>query len=113
MHNAVEQGKAAAASLVGRKRPFTATPWFWSDQCDVKLQIAGSSGGHDRFEIRGDRDTLHFSIFYFRGEALIAVDSLNRPQDHMIARRLLDRGLSVTFAQASDDAFPLASLHQA
>jgi 3-phenylpropionate/trans-cinnamate dioxygenase ferredoxin reductase subunit len=107
---AVEQGKAAAASLVGRERPFTASPWFWSDQYDIKLQMAGQSGGHDHVEVRGDRADFRFSAFYFRGETLIGVDSLNRAQDHMIARRLIDRGRSPTVAQVRDDAFPLQSL---
>lgn len=107
---AVEQGKAAAASLVGRQRPFTAAPWFWSDQYDIKLQMAGQSGGHDHVELRGDRADFRFSAFYFRGDTLIGVDSLNRAQDHMIARRLLDRGHSPTFAQVRDDKFPLQSL---
>lgn len=110
VQNAVELGKAAAASLVGREKPFTAAPWFWSDQYDVKLQMAGTSAGHDHIEIRGDRAARKFSAFYFRGERMIGVDSLNRPSDHMAARRLLDRGRSPTFAQTRDDAFALASL---
>ncbi len=107
---AVEQGKAAAASLMGREKPFTAAPWFWSDQYEIKLQMAGQSAGHDHVELRGDRADFRFSAFYFRGETLIGVDSLNRAQDHMIARRLLDRRHSPTFAQVRDDKFPLQSL---
>jgi 3-phenylpropionate/trans-cinnamate dioxygenase ferredoxin reductase component len=107
---AVEQGKAAAASLMGREKPFTAAPWFWSDQYEIKLQMAGQSAGHDHVELRGDRAEFRFSAFYFKGETLIGVDSLNRAADHMIARRLLDRGRSPTFAQVRDEAFPLQSL---
>ena len=110
VQNAVELGKAAAAALLGRERPFTAAPWFWSDQYDVKLQMTGLSGEHDHVEIRGDRAAFRFSAFYFKGETLVAVDSLNRPHDHMAARRLLDRGRSPSFAQARDEAFALASL---
>jgi 3-phenylpropionate/trans-cinnamate dioxygenase ferredoxin reductase subunit len=110
VQNAIEQGKSAAAALVGRTRPFTAAPWFWSDQYDVRLQMAGLSAGHDKVVVRGDRAGRRFSVFYFRGETLIAVDTVNRAPDHIAARKLLDAGRSPTFAQAGDDGFALASL---
>lgn len=94
VQNATEQGKAAAAALLGRERPFTAAPWFWSDQYDVKLQIAGLSAGHDRSEVHGDMDgntaPACFSVFYYRDDRLIAVDSINQPAEHMAARRRLE-----------------------
>jgi 3-phenylpropionate/trans-cinnamate dioxygenase ferredoxin reductase subunit len=110
VHNAIEQGKSAAAALLGRERPFTATPWFWSDQYDVKLQMVGLSHGYDQIITRGDLDKPAFSAFYYRAERLIAVDSLSRIGDHMLARKLLDNGLSPLPAQAADPAFELASL---
>jgi 3-phenylpropionate/trans-cinnamate dioxygenase ferredoxin reductase subunit len=110
VQNAIEQGKSAAAALLGRARPFTAAPWFWSDQFDVRLQMAGLSAGHDRIVVRGATAARRFSVFYFRGETLIAVDSVNRAPDHIAARRLLDAGKSPTFAQAQDEAFALAGL---
>ena len=110
VQNAIEQGKSAAAALLGKPRPFTAAPWFWSDQYDVRLQMAGLSAGHDKIVVRGDRAAQRFSVFYFQGERLIAVDSVNRAPDHGAARRLLDRGRSLTFAQAADETFALMSL---
>jgi 3-phenylpropionate/trans-cinnamate dioxygenase ferredoxin reductase component len=110
VHNAIEQGKSAAMALLGRERPFTATPWFWSDQYDVKLQMVGLSHGYDQVVTRGDVDKPAFSAFYYRGGRLIAVDSLSRIGDHMVSRKLLDNGLSPLPAQASDAAFELASL---
>ena len=110
VQNAIEQGKSAAAALAGKARPFTAAPWFWSDQYDVRLQMAGLSAGHDNIVVRGDRAARRFSVFYFRGETLIAVDTVNRAPDHMAARKLLDAGRSPSIAQAGDDGFPLASL---
>ena len=110
VQNAIEQGKSAAAALVGRARPFTAAPWFWSDQFDVRLQMAGLSAGHDRIVVRGAPQERRLSVFYFRGERLIAVDSVNRAPDHIAARRLLDAGKSPTFAQAADEGFALAGL---
>jgi 3-phenylpropionate/trans-cinnamate dioxygenase ferredoxin reductase subunit len=94
VQNAVEQGKSAAAALVGKERPFTAAPWFWSNQYDVKLQMVGLAAGHDRTELRGDPATRKFSAFHYRGETLLAVDSVNSPEDHMPARKLLDQAVS-------------------
>lgn len=110
VQNAIEQGKSAAAALLGKPRPFTAAPWFWSDQYDVRLQMAGLSAGHDKIVVRGDRAAQRFSVFYFQGERLVAVDSVNRAPDHGAARRLLDRGRPLTFAQAADETFALMSL---
>lgn len=110
VHNAVEQGRSAAASLLGRERPFIAAPWFWSDQHDLKLQMVGLSAGHDAVVTRGDPAGTAFSAYYFLRGRLIAVDSLNRPQDHMLARKLLDRGLSPSQQQAADPQFNLTSL---
>jgi len=110
VQNAIEQAKSAAAALLGKSRPFTAAPWFWSDQFDVRLQMAGLSAGHDRIAVRGSPAERKFSVFYFRGERLIAVDSVNRAPDHIAARRLLDAGKSPSFAQAQDEGFALATL---
>jgi 3-phenylpropionate/trans-cinnamate dioxygenase ferredoxin reductase subunit len=113
VHNAIEQGKSAAAALLGRERPFTATPWFWSDQYDVKLQMVGLSHGYDQIITRGDLQKPAFSAFYYRNGRLIAVDSLSRIGDHMLARKLLDNGISPLPAKAADPAFELASLLKA
>jgi 3-phenylpropionate/trans-cinnamate dioxygenase ferredoxin reductase subunit len=110
VQNAVEQGKSAAAAVLGRQRPFVAAPWFWSDQFDVKLQMVGLSAGYDQVVTRGDLQKPAFSAFYFRTGRLIAVDSLSRVQDHMQAKRLLDAGLSCTPDQAADPQFELQSL---
>ena len=110
VQNAVEQGKAAAAALLGREKPFLTTPWFWSDQYDLKLQMAGLSHGYDQLVTRGEIASGAFSAYYFREGRLIAVDSLSRPGEHLLARKLLDRGLSPTAAQVADTAFNLQSL---
>lgn len=110
VQNAVEQGKSAAAALLGRERPFAAAPWFWSDQYDVKLQMVGLSTGYDRVVTRGDSGTRQFSVCYFRADRLIAIDSINQPQDHMAGRKLLERGLGPSAEQAADPEFKLASL---
>lgn len=112
VQNAVEQGKSAAVALLGKERQFTAAPWFWSDQYDVKLQMVGLSAGHDKTVLRGDPAAQSFSAFYYRGDKLIAVDSVNRSQDHLPARKLLDLGISPTTNEARDPDFALAILLQ-
>lgn len=110
VHNAVEQGRSAAASLLGRERPFRAAPWFWSDQFEIRLQMAGVSHGYEQIVVRGDPLKAAYSAFYFRAGRLIAVDSLSRIPDHMLAKRLLDQGLSPTPEQVQDASFDLQSL---
>ena len=110
VQNATEQGKSAAATLLGQPRPFTATPWFWSDQYDKKLQMAGLSGGAEQWAVRGDMGGSSFSVYHFRANQLIAVDSINAAKDHLQARKLLDAGLSPTPEQAADSGFDLGSL---
>jgi len=108
VQNAVDQARCAAANIVGKNEPYRAVPWFWSDQFDAKLQMAGLSGGADRMVMRGAAPK--FSVFYYRAGRLIAVDSVGRPADHMIARKLLASGCEVTPEQAVDESFALAPL---
>ncbi len=110
VQNAAEQGMSAALSLLGRQRAFSAAPWFWSDQYDLKLQMAGLSAGYDQVVTRGDTAKPAFSAFYYRDGKLIAVDSLSRIPDHMVARKLLDRNLSPAPDRAADPNFDLHTL---
>lgn len=110
VQNATEQGKSAAAALLGQERPFTATPWFWSDQYDKKLQMAGLSMGADGWAVRGDMAAGTFTVYHFKGEKLIAADSVNASKDHLQARKLLDAGVSPTREQAGDLTFDLSGL---
>jgi len=110
VNNANEQGRSAAAALLGAPRPFAGTPWFWSDQYDRKLQIAGLSLGADRAVLRGRLDGAGFSVWHFRAGTLVAVDTVNLPRDHLLARKLLDAGRLPTPEQAADAGFDLAGL---
>ena len=110
VNNATEQGKAAAAALMGQERPFNTTPWFWSEQYDKKLQMAGLSSGSDEWVVRGDMTAGSFSIFHFRAGRLVAADSINSAKEHLLVRKLLDAGVSPTPVQAADAAFDLAQL---
>jgi 3-phenylpropionate/trans-cinnamate dioxygenase ferredoxin reductase component len=87
--NAVEQGRVAAASICGKDARHDHVPWFWSDQYDIKLQIAGLSQGHDQIVVRGDPASGHFAIYYLLAGELIAVDAVNSPRDFMSGRKLI------------------------
>ncbi|WP_020180521.1 FAD-dependent oxidoreductase [Methylopila sp. M107] len=91
--NAIDQGEAAAASILGRSEGFAAKPWFWSDQFDVKLQIAGLSSGYDRVVTRPGAGAAR-SFWYYRGEELLAVDAVNDGRVYMVAKRLIEAGRS-------------------
>jgi 3-phenylpropionate/trans-cinnamate dioxygenase ferredoxin reductase subunit len=91
VHNAIEQGKFVAAAILGRERPAEDVPWFWSDQYDLKLQIAGLSHGYDRIVVRGDPAARKFAVFYFKAGALLAVDAVGSPMEFMASRQLIAR----------------------
>jgi len=110
VQNANDMAKTAAASILGRPQPYRAVPWFWSDQYDMKLQMAGVSKGFTDFAIRGVVEEAKFSLFYFRDQNLVAVDSINRPQDHMLARKLLANGARPSIDDINDPAFDLKAL---
>lgn len=95
VQNAIDQGRAAAAAITGRPFTYDPVPWFWSDQFDHKLQIAGLSQGYERMILRGVAESRQFSAFYFSGRKLLAVDSINRPRDHMLARRYIGQEIRV------------------
>lgn len=109
VQNAADQARCLAARLTGTPRPYGAVPWFWSYQGDLRLQIAGLSAGHDGSIVRRGRDSSAFSVFCFRGDTLVAVESVNSPADHMAARRLLSAGLSPRPEEVADPDFTLRS----
>jgi 3-phenylpropionate/trans-cinnamate dioxygenase ferredoxin reductase subunit len=90
--HAIEAAELVAANLLGAGQAYTPKPWFWSDQYDVKLQIAGLGVGHDKIIVRESGSAR--SHWYFRGNTLLAVDAMNDPRGFMIARRLIDAGKS-------------------
>ena len=102
VHNAIEQGKLAAAAILGRARPPEDVPWFWSDQYDVKLQIAGLSEGHDEVVVRGDMDANAFAAFYLKGGRLIAVDAVNAAPEFLASKKLIQMGASLASGELTD-----------
>lgn len=110
VQNAVDQSKTAAKSLLGSDEVYRAVPWFWSDQADLKLQIAGLSTGFDHTVLRGNPDDEKFSLLYYRDGRLIAIDSVNDVSDYMAVRRALGNGQTVPPEQAADASVPLKTL---
>jgi 3-phenylpropionate/trans-cinnamate dioxygenase ferredoxin reductase component len=102
VQNAVDQAKCVAAAIVGHSEKYRSVPWFWTDQFDIKLQMVGLSGGCEQVVTRGELESRKFSLFYFRGGRLAAVDSVNRPGDHLAGRKLIAAGTVVTPEQAAD-----------
>ena len=110
VNNAVEQAKAAAYALTGRREEYAGIPWFWSNQGELKLQIAGLSQGHDRTLVRSDPARGKHSVLYYRGERVLAADCVNHPLDFMAVRAALAKGLHIPYAAAADPARPLKSV---
>jgi 3-phenylpropionate/trans-cinnamate dioxygenase ferredoxin reductase subunit len=110
VQNAVDQGKIAAATLMGQREAYRAVPWFWSDQGDVKLQMVGLSGHATQSVVRGIAGSHAFSVFHYAGDRLVAIDSVNRAADHVIGRRMIGAGISPSPAQAADESTDLKAL---
>ncbi len=89
VQNAIDQAKAVAQSILGQDVDYDPLPWFWSDQYAVKLQIAGLSEGYDDTKTVGDPSSDKFYVAYLKNNQLIAVDSVNAPRSHMMARRVI------------------------
>ncbi|MFE7192719.1 NAD(P)/FAD-dependent oxidoreductase [Kitasatospora sp. NPDC057541] len=106
VQNAVGHAEAVAARLTGTGRGYAELPWFWSDQFATTVQIAGLDEGHDTEVVLGE-DPEAFSVLLFRGGELQAVESVNRPTDHLAARQLLDRGVVLDPADAVAPGFTL------
>jgi 3-phenylpropionate/trans-cinnamate dioxygenase ferredoxin reductase subunit len=112
VQNAADQAQCVAAAIANRPVPYRALPWFWTDQFDIKLQMAGISHGHDRIVTRGNPESRKLSVFYFRENQLVAIDSINRPLDHMIGRKLLTAAVPLTPDQAADESVDLKQLER-
>lgn len=107
VQNAIDMGKAAAMTLLGRPAVYDPTPWFWSDQYDVKLQIAGLSDGRDRVVVRPGARPGAQSVWSFAGDRLLSVDAMNDARAFMTAKRWLEAGVSPDAARVADPACDL------
>jgi 3-phenylpropionate/trans-cinnamate dioxygenase ferredoxin reductase subunit len=111
VQNATDQARCVAARILGRPPlPYSAVPWFWSDQANLKLQIAGLTMNHDRTVTRGDPLGTSCSVFCFRDGRLLGVETVNRPADHMAARRLIGNHVALSPVQAADESVDLKAI---
>jgi 3-phenylpropionate/trans-cinnamate dioxygenase ferredoxin reductase component len=110
--NALEQARAAAASITGRPVPAAVPPWFWSDQYDLKLQMVGLSERYDELAIRGSMESSSFIAFYLKDGVVIAADSVNRLGEFMAAKRIVGERMEISSARLADESVPLKSLIQ-
>lgn len=110
VHNALEQARTAACNICGEKAPYGEVPWFWSDQYDLKLQIAGLSQGYDQAVLRGDPGRRSFSCVYLREGRMIAVDAVNNPKDFLQAKKLIAGGAVYDARRLADAGTELKDL---
>jgi 3-phenylpropionate/trans-cinnamate dioxygenase ferredoxin reductase subunit len=110
VHNALEQAKTAAANICGKDTAYCQVPWFWSDQYDLKLQIAGLSDGYDDVVIRGNPAERSFSCLYLREGHLIATDAINAPRDFVQSKQLIADRAVVDTAGLADSSVALKDL---
>lgn len=109
VQNANDQARCAAQTLAGAATPYTALPWFWSEQGPLRIQIAGVPGAQHERVMRGDPAQGKFSVLYFNGDTLACVESVNVPADHLAARKLITDGVPILKDQALDASIPLRS----
>jgi 3-phenylpropionate/trans-cinnamate dioxygenase ferredoxin reductase subunit len=104
VQNANDQAAVAAHAVAGKPMPYAALPWFWSDQYDTKLQIAGLNQGYDDAIARAGKSERSLSVWYYQGDTLLAVDAINDAAAFVTAKKLLERGASVPKAAVRDPA---------
>ena len=109
VQNAIDQADLVADNILGADKDYVPMPWFWSDQYDCKLQIAGLNTGYDRIVTRGP-DGAAVSFWYFKGDRLLAVDAMNDSRAYMVGKRLLETGRDVDAGAISNPATNLKSL---
>ncbi len=109
--NAIDMGELVAANIMGAGKSYTAKPWFWSDQYDVKLQIVGLNTGYDQIVTRGEGTTVSF--WYYQGDTLLALDAMNDPRAYMVGKRLIEAGKSPDKAAVANTEIDLKELLKA
>jgi 3-phenylpropionate/trans-cinnamate dioxygenase ferredoxin reductase subunit len=110
VHNALEQAKTAAMNICGEDQKYAQVPWFWSDQYDLKLQIAGLSQNYDRTIIRGNPADRSFSCLYLQDGKLIAVDAINKPKDFMQSKKLIAERAVIDESLLADSSVELKDM---
>lgn len=107
--NAIHQAKVAASGMLGAPTTYSEVPWFWSDQYDLKLQIAGLSLGYDEVAVRGEPGNRGFAVYYLAAGTVVAVDAVNSPHDFMYGKKLVAAHTRITADELRDPATDLAA----
>jgi 3-phenylpropionate/trans-cinnamate dioxygenase ferredoxin reductase subunit len=110
VQNAIDQAKHAALAMVGKPVPYREVPWFWSDQYDLKLQIAGLAWPGDVLVLRGDPGARKFAVFHLRNSAMAAVEAVNAAPEYLIGRKLIAAGTTVSPERLADTAIPMKNI---
>jgi len=111
--NAIDMAECVAENIMGANKAYVPQPWFWSDQYEVKLQIAGLNSGYDRIVTRPGDGEGHVSFWYYQGDNLLAVDAMNEPRAYIVGKRLIDAGKTADPAVVGDPASDLKALLKA
>jgi 3-phenylpropionate/trans-cinnamate dioxygenase ferredoxin reductase subunit len=110
VQNAIDQAKHAALSMLGKPNAYREVPWFWSDQYDLKLQIAGLARATDQLVIRGNPDARKFAVFHLREGAIAAVEAVNAAPEYLVGKRLIADGAKIAPERLADTAIPMKTI---
>jgi 3-phenylpropionate/trans-cinnamate dioxygenase ferredoxin reductase component len=110
VQNAIDQAKHAASSMLGKDKIYREVPWFWSDQYDLKLQIAGLARPTDRLVLRGDPKLRKFAIFHLRDAAVAAVEAVNAAPEYMVGKKLIGDGRKIAPQTLADISIPMKQM---
>jgi 3-phenylpropionate/trans-cinnamate dioxygenase ferredoxin reductase subunit len=110
VQNAIDQAKHAALAMVGKPAPYREVPWFWSDQYDLKLQIAGLAWPGDRLVMRGDPEARKFAVFHLRDGVVAAVEAVNAAPEYLMGRKLIADGRAVSPERLADTSIPMKNI---
>ncbi|MDE3117347.1 MAG: FAD-dependent oxidoreductase, partial [Pseudomonadota bacterium] len=110
VQNAIDQAKHAALAMLGKPTAYREVPWFWSDQYDLKLQIAGLSRPGDELVVRGDPVARKFAVFHLRGGSVACVEAVNAAPEYIVGRKLIADGTPVAAARLADTAIPMKNI---
>ncbi len=110
VQNAIDQAKHAAVAMLGKPSVYKEVPWFWSDQYDLKLQIAGLARPTDRLVIRGNPEARKFAVFHLREGAIAAVEAINAAPEYLVGRKLIGEGTKIAPERLADVSIPMKTI---
>ena len=110
VHNAVEQAKTVASYISGNPKAYNQVPWFWSDQCGIKLKIAGILDNFDNHFIKGSIDQEQFTILYIKENKIICSESINDSKNFLIGRKLIEKNIQISLNEISKEDFDLTNI---